>query len=143
MNKEYYDLLARERLKRAKELLEESVGLLERGSYKSANNRAFYAMEKSIKALLALERIEAATHNGGLKQFNYMFIYKGDGTFTPEDYQKIAGAEQIRNASDYDDFYIASKEEIGQLIENTKHIVNKIEEYIAQLGNGVVFRREN
>lgn len=55
---------------------------------------------------------------------------KGDGTFIPEDYQKIAGAEQIRNASDYDDFYIASKDETKRLIENTKYILDKIEKYI-------------
>lgn len=130
MDKKYYDSLARARLNRAKELLEEAVGLLERDSYKSANNRAFYAMEKSIKALLALEQIEVSTHNGGLKQFNYCYIYNGDGTFTPEDYQKIASAEQIRNASDYDDFYIASKEETKQLVENTRYIVKKTDSYI-------------
>lgn len=89
-------------------------------------------MEKSIKALLAMEQIEASTHNGGLKQLSYCFIYKGDGTFTPEDYQKIASAEQIRNASDYDDFYVASKEETRQLVENTKHIVDKIGSYIGE-----------
>lgn len=131
MDKEYYDSLVEVRIGRAKELLAEAVELLEKGSYKSANNRAFYAMEKSIKALLALEQIEVTTHTGGLKQFNYVFIYKGDGTFTPDDYQKIAGAEQIRNASDYDDFYIASKDETRQLVENTKIIVRKIERYIS------------
>ena len=111
MDKEQGMILAKIRFDRAKELLEESKELLEKGAYKSANNRAFYAIEKSIKALLATELIEVATHNGALKQFNFAFIYKGDGTFSPEDYQKIARAEQIRNASDYDDFYLASKEE--------------------------------
>lgn len=130
MDKEYYDALAKVRMDRARELFEEATELLEKGSYKSANNRAFYAMEKSIKALLAVEQIEVTTHNGALKQFNYIFIYKGDGTFGPEDYQKIAAAEQIRNASDYDDFYIASKDETRQLIENTKCILDKIENYI-------------
>lgn len=132
MDREYYDELAKVRLIRANELLEEAVGLLERDSYKSANNRAFYAMEKSIKALLATEQIEVTTHNGGLKQFNYCFIYSGDGTFTPEDYQKIASAEQIRNASDYDDFYVASKEETRRLLESTKYIVEKIGSYFAE-----------
>ncbi len=132
MDKEYFDSLVNVRMERAKDLLEEAVELLGKGSCKSANNRAFYAMEKSIKALLAMEQIEVTTHNGGLKQFNYVFIYKGDGTFTLEDYQKIAGAEQIRNASDYDDFYIASKDETRQLVENTEYIVNKIEKYIAE-----------
>lgn len=133
MDKEYFEALAKVRMERAKELFDEAYELLEKGSYKSANNRAFYAMEKSIKALLAMEQIEVTTHNGALKQFNYIFIYKGDGTFGPEDYQKIAGAEQIRNASDYDDFYIASKEETRQLIENTKNIMDKIQKYILNI----------
>lgn len=133
MDKEYFDALAKVRMSRAKELLDDATELLKKDSYKSANNRAFYAMEKGIKALLAMKNIEVTTHNGGLKQFNYIFIYKGDGTFIPKDYQKIAGAEQIRNASDYDDFYIASKDETKQLIENTKYILDKIEKYIIDM----------
>lgn len=53
MDKEYYLELARVRMMRAEELLEESKELLQRESYKSANNRAFYAIEKCLKALLA------------------------------------------------------------------------------------------
>lgn len=132
MDKEYYNTLAMVRMNRAKELLDEAIELLDKGSYKSANNRAFYAMEKSIKALLAMEQIEVTTHNGGLKQFNYVFIFNGDGTFDSQDYQKIAGAEQIRNASDYDDFYIASKDETRQLVENAKYILEKIDNYIIE-----------
>lgn len=130
MDKEYYLVLAKVRMERAKELLEEAKELLANESYKSANNRAFYAIEKSVKALLATEELEVTTHNGGLKQFNYFFIHKGDGTFISEDYQKIARAEQIRNASDYDDFYVASKEEARQQIENASDIVTKVENYL-------------
>ena len=130
MDKEYFDALAAVRLERAKELLDDAVELLNRGSYKSANNRAFYAIEKSVKALLATEKVEAVTHNGGLKQFNYLFIFKGDGIFTSQDYQKIVSADQIRNASDYDDFYIASKAESKQQVENAEYIVNKINNYL-------------
>jgi len=133
MDKEQGMILANLRLDRSRELLVESKDLLKKGSYKSANNRAFYAIEKSIKALLATEQVEVTTHNGALKQFNLIFIYKGSGTFTQEDYQKVARAEQIRNASDYDDFYLASKEETRQQVENAEYLVNKIEQYIANL----------
>ena len=74
MDKEFYLALARVRLDRARELVEESKELLNRDAYKSANNRAFYAIEKSVKALLATEQVEVASHNGGLKQFNFVFI---------------------------------------------------------------------
>ncbi len=130
MDREYYLMLAKARMERAKELLIESKDLLNKEAYKSANNRAFYAIEKAVKALLATEQVEVTTHNGGIKQFNFLFIFKGDGTFTSDDYQKIARAEQIRNASDYDDFYIASKEETRQQVENAEYLVEKIERYI-------------
>lgn len=132
MDKEYFDTLAKVRMERAAELLSDARDMLNKGSYKSANNRAFYAIEKSVKALLATEKVEVATHNGALKQFNFIFIYKGDGTFTAEDYQKIARAEQIRNVSDYDDFYIASKEEAGQQVKNAEYLIGKINTYIAR-----------
>lgn len=132
MDRGYYEELAKVRLERAKELLKDAEDLLTKESYRSANNRAFYAMEKSIKALLAVEKVEVATHNGGLKQFNYIFIHKGNGSFTVDDYQKIARAEQIRNVSDYDDFYIASKEEAKQQVDNAKYIVDKVQKYLKE-----------
>ena len=51
MDKEQGMILAKLRLDRAKELVTESQELLEKGVYKSANNRAFYVIEKSIKAV--------------------------------------------------------------------------------------------
>lgn len=130
MDKEYAQILAKIRLDRAAELLLEAQGLLDKGAYKSANNRAFYAIEKCIKALLAIAGIEAQTHSGALKQFNFEFIYKGDGTFLQDDYQIVSKAERIRNASDYDDFYIASKEETQQQVSNAEYIVQKVKKYI-------------
>lgn len=136
MDEEYYIVLAKVRMERSRELLTEAKDLLDREAYKSANNRAFYAIEKSVKALLATEKVEVTTHNGNLKQFNYLFIFKGDGTFSSEDYQVIARAEQIRNASDYDDFYVASKSEARQQVENAKYLVNKIDKYISDYFHG-------
>lgn len=80
-------------------------------------------IEKSIKELLATEQMKVTTHSGELKQFNFKFIYQGDGTFIQENYQKIARVEQIRNASDYDDFYVASKEESRIQVENAAFIL--------------------
>ena len=133
MDREYYLALAKARMDRVDELLMESRLLLEKNAYKSSNNRAFYAIEKSIKALLATKEMEMLTHNGGLKQFNYLFIHKGDGTFTSDDYQKIAKAEQIRNASDYDDFYISSKEETREQDELAETFVNKVRKYLMEI----------
>lgn len=45
MDKEYAQILAKIRLDRAAELLLEAQGLLDKGAYKSANNRAFYDID--------------------------------------------------------------------------------------------------
>ncbi|MDE7311107.1 MAG: HEPN domain-containing protein [Eubacterium sp.] len=132
MDKEYAQILARVRLDRSLELLLEAQELFAKESYKSANNRAFYAIEKAIKALLAAAGTEAQTHSGALKQFNFKYIYNGDGTFIQEDYQIAAKAERIRSASDYDDFYIASKEETQQQVLNAEYFVRKVEQYLVK-----------
>lgn len=49
--------------------------------------------------------------------------------FTDEDYRLIAKAEQIRSVSDYDDFYVASKEETKKQVENAQYLIDKIKAY--------------
>lgn len=130
MDDQNYRDLALVRLNRAKELLEEANGLLENGSYKSANNRAFYCVEKCLNALLATQKVQAQTHNGCLKQFNLLFIHQGDGIFTTADYSIVSQMEQIRNASDYDDFFVASKSETINQVNNAENFYRKVKNYI-------------
>ena len=130
MDERDFKALALVRLNRAKELYIEAKELAKMDSYKSANNRAFYAIEKCIKALLATQQMDVETHNGAVSQFNFLFIHKGNFSFTKDDYQKIAKADRIRNASDYDDFYIVNKEETRELLEFVEEFLGKTEEYI-------------
>ena len=51
MEDKYYSELVLIRMERAAELLKDAEELLINGSYKSANNRAYYAIEKAINAL--------------------------------------------------------------------------------------------
>jgi uncharacterized protein (UPF0332 family) len=43
--------------------------------------------------------------------------------------RKISGAEEIRHASDYDDFYIATKKEAKQQIDVAEEFVRMVENY--------------
>ena len=131
MDDKDFKALALVRLDRAKELYIESKELVKMDSYKSANNRAFYAIEKCIKALLATQQIDVETHNGAVSQFNLIFIHNRDNSiFTKNDYQKIAKADRIRNASDYDDFYVVNKEETRELLYFAEDFLGRTEEYI-------------
>ncbi len=98
----------------------EAVKLVNMDCYKSANNRAFYAIEKCIKALLATRQMDVETHNGAVLQFNLLFIHHESTGFTKDDYQKIAKADRI-----YDDFYIVNKEETRELLEFVKEFLKK------------------
>ena len=104
--------------------------MLVQGRYKSANNRAFYSIEKSLCALLAMKGIDADSHNGILRQFNVHFIRNREAGFEQGDYKVIANAQRIRNISDYDDFYIADKKECSEQVEAAKDVIEKVQRYL-------------
>lgn len=131
MEDKYYQELVSIRIERAEELLKDAEALLVSESYRSANNRAYYAIEKAINALLIDGHVETKTHNGALKMFNVEYVRTENAYFTDEDYRLIAKAEQVRNVSDYDDFYVASRDETKQQVENAKYLINKVKEYFA------------
>ena len=124
--------LAEVRLSRARELLAEAKSLMENGAYKSANNRVYYSFEKSVKALLALVSKDAKTHAGVLSLFNQEYVHNAD-FFTHDDYVMFKTSEYIRSASDYDDFYVAKKEDCVKQVENAQHMLDKVEKYIQHI----------
>lgn len=130
MDRETYQALAKARIERAKDLLDEAEELLEQGRYKSANNRAFYSIEKSLCAMLAMKGIEVDSHNGILRQFNVHFIRNEDAGFEQGDYKVIANAQRIRNISDYDDFYIADKKECSEQVRTALSVIEKAQRYM-------------
>ena len=105
--------------------------LLKEGHYKSANNRAYYAAEKAIKATLATIGKDSESHNGVIKTFNKEFIYNACDSFGHDDLKKLQSLERIRSVSDYDDFYIATKEECENQVKKAKEILEKVEIYLA------------
>lgn len=122
--------LALVRLDRAKELILEAETLLEKESFKSANNRAYYATEKALKSLLALKGKDSKTHNGVIILFDDYYVRDKNEYFDRSDLKIIRNMEKIRNASDYDDFYIAGKAECKKQVCNAKIIIEKVERYL-------------
>ena len=121
--------LAKARLDRAKELIGDAEILLEKESYKSANNRAYYAIEKTMNGLLALKGVYTKTHKGCLLQFNEQFVKNEEEPFTREEFIEALKSERIRNVSDYDDFYIAGKKECENQVAFSKHLYEKAIHY--------------
>ena len=63
---------------------------------------------------------------------NFNKDYVKTSVFPREMGRKIGQAEEIRHASDYDDFYIATREEAEEQIQTAKELVKLVEEYVRQ-----------
>lgn len=114
---------ARYRLDRALEDLQSAQKLFTDGHFRAANNRAYYAIFHAIRAALALKRVDSSKHSGVIAEFRRLFIK--EGLLPVEISQMIGSAFTIRNASDYDDMFIASKSETKEQIENANYEIGR------------------
>lgn len=119
--------LARYRIETAKSDLLSANILLKEGEYRGANNRAYYAVYHAISAVHALDGKSYKRHKDTLANFNKDYVKT---EIFPKTFgRRIARAEEIRHASDYDDFYIATKEKAEEQILTAKELTEQIEAY--------------
>ena len=115
------------RIQTAKENLNASRILLAAGEYKSSNNRAYYAIFHAINAVHALNGKSFKRHKDAVGNFNKDYVK--NEIFPREIGRRIGQAEEIRHASDYDDFYIASREEAERQVAAADEFIRMAEEY--------------
>jgi len=115
------------RIETAKSDLKSADILMKEGEYRGANNRAYYAIYHVISAVHALDGKSYKRHKDTLANFNRDYVKTE--IFHRNFGRKIAQAEEIRHASDYDDFYIATKEEAEELIMIAEELIEQIEAY--------------
>ena len=96
--------------------------------YKDAINRSYYAAFYAVKAVLALEEKDFKRHKDVIAYFNQNYV--ATDIFPRELGRKLARLQQKREKSDYDDFYIASREEAEEQISYTVEVVTLITEYL-------------
>ena len=121
-------VLARYRLERAKETYLTAYENLENQRFLDANNRAYYSIFHSMRAILALDGVDFKKHSGVISYFRENFIKTG----VLEDHLSdiITKASIIRGKSDYEDFYLATKEESEEQVSNAKFFIKAINDYI-------------
>lgn len=120
--------LAQYRLNTAKEDLEAAQLNFENRQYRASNNRAYYAIFRAISACLALEFKAYKQHAQVIGSFNKDFVHAG--IFPKEISKRISRAQEVRHASDYDDFYIVSMEEAQEQLETAKEVVDMVNKYL-------------
>lgn len=101
--------------------------LLDAEEYKGANNRAYYAVFHAINAVHAWKGTGYKRHRDAIGNFNKDYVKTG--IFPREIGKKISETEEIRHASDYDDFYIASREESERQIAAADELIQLVEKY--------------
>ena len=123
-----FEDVARYKFEQAKDDLETAKILLEAGKYKAANNRAYYSCFHAIDAVLAKEPIAFKKHKDTLSYFNKNYVHTE--IFPRNIGRKISRLEIIRHKSDYDTFYIASRDDAAEQIEVAEEIVDLVKNYL-------------
>ena len=118
------------RIETAKEDLKSAKILRDAASYKGANNRAYYAIYHAINAVHGMNGVAYKRHKDAIGNFNKEYVKTE--IFPREIGRKIASVEEIRHASDYDDFYIATIEEVNEQIAVAEEFIRMVEEYCNQ-----------
>lgn len=116
------------RLEAAKSDIKSAKILLEAGEFRGANNRAYYGIYHAVSAIHALDGNAYKRHKDALANFNKNYIKTE--IFPRTLGRKIAEAEEIRHASDYDDFYIATREEAEEQITTAEELVVQVQKYV-------------
>lgn len=122
--------ISKARINHAEECLREAELLLSTDEYKGAANRAYYAAFHSLRAVLILDEFDSKKHSGIIAKFGEKYLKAG--IFDKQISEYISSLFRIRTASDYDDFYIISKDEAKSQLEKAKEIVGKIELYLSK-----------
>lgn len=122
---------AKYRLEKSKEDLEAAHLLFDHGNYRIANNRAYYSIFHGLRAVLVFDDFDSSKHSGIIAEFRRKYIKSG--IFPIEMSKMIGSAFTIRNASDYDDMFIASKEDTREQIANAEYVFKLIHAYIEEV----------
>lgn len=120
--------LCRYRLERAKEDLETAGENLSGGKYRASVNRAYYAVFHALRAITALDHFDSGKHSGIIAFFNQHYVKMG--VFDKEISKMIDSCYRLREKADYDDFFLASKDDADLQLEKAKQIVKAVERHI-------------
>lgn len=122
--------LSQYRIEQAERCIRSAKILADDEDYKGAANRSYYAIFHCMRSILALEGKDFSKHSAVAAYFRKEYIKTG--IFAIEMSDIIKEAFDVRSDSDYDDYYLISKEEVLEQIENAETFYQKTVEYFAK-----------
>ena len=124
--------LSKYRFEKAQEQIKVAEALLEDGSYSVSLNRSYYAIFHAIRAVNALDDFESSKHSGVISHFNQYHVRTGD--FDKEISKIIRHASELREQADYEDFFVAGREEAEEVLQKAKVFIEEVKRYLADKG---------
>lgn len=118
------------RLGKAKERLSSAEILLNNGNLTDSIGRSYYAMFTSVRALLARDGVDFSKHAGVIAYFQKEYIKTG--VFDKKYSKYISQAFQIRNNTDYADFFIVSNADAKEQFERAVELYEVIRKYLEE-----------
>lgn len=113
------------RINKAKETFNEIDVLIENKLWNTAINRLYYACYYAVIALLINNKIETLTHTGTRQMFGFHFIKTG---LVEKDIGKFySRIFDLRQTGDYEDFIDFSEDQVTELLEPAKKLIDHIE----------------
>ncbi len=120
--------LAGYRMERANEMLEAAKKNLEIGQYKTSLNRSYYAIFHAMRAANILKGFDSSKHSGVIAYFNREYLKSG--ILEKNLSVIIKNSAFLREKSDYDDFFIASRKDAEKQLEDANVFVMAIEQFL-------------
>ena len=120
--------LADYRMKRAEEMLDAAKDNLNVNQFRTSLNRSYYAIFHAMRAANILEGYDSSKHSGVIAFFTKTYLKTE--LFDRNLSQIIKEASYLREKSDYDDFYVAVKEDVKRQLENAERFVSAIKKYM-------------
>jgi uncharacterized protein (UPF0332 family) len=119
--------LCKHRFEKAQEALASSKHNLD-FELKTSLNRSYYAILYATRALLAADGLDAHSHRGLFVVFNKEYIKTGifDKNFS----RILKEASFIRDKSDYKDFYIVSRDDAKEQVQNAEFFLSEVSKYL-------------
>ena len=117
------------RLEKAAECLNDAKAAFQAERYSNAANRSYYCVFHSMRSVLALESIDFKKHSAVIAYFSEHYIKSGK--FEKSLSKIIKDLFRLRGKSDYDDFYVISKQDVAEQVENAELFFKQVKAFLS------------
>lgn len=122
--------LSRYRLNRAREDLTASRIDLDNHQFAASMNRSYYAIFHAIRAVNSLEGFDSRKHAGVIAYFNQAFLKTGKISNSRKMSEIIKDSRRFREKSDYEDFFVAARDDAEEQLQNAVLFVENITAFL-------------